>query len=138
MFLRRGRPFMPSSSINVQGYRGLLTRYLKVGTFDTQWLRVLALVILLLGNISLQLANPQIIQMFIDSATAHATLRFLLYLALAFLGVAIAGQIVATIETYVAENVGLTATNKLRFRPDTPLFATRPIVSHRTYTRGVD
>ncbi len=100
---------MPSSSINVQGYRGLLTRYLK-----PQWLRVLALVILLLGNISLQLANPQIIQMFIDSATAHATLRFLLYLALAFLGVAIAGQIVATIETYVAENVGLTATNKLR------------------------
>ncbi|GAC1354166.1 MAG: ABC transporter ATP-binding protein [Ktedonobacteraceae bacterium] len=100
---------MSSSPINTQGYRGLLATYLK-----PQWLRVLALIVLLLCNISLQLANPQIIQMFIDSATTHATLQFLLYLALAFLVVALLSQFVAIVETYVAENVSLTATNTLR------------------------
>lgn len=91
------------------GYGGLLATYLM-----PQWRRVLLLMLLLFGGIALQIANPQIVQHFIDTATAHGPLSTLIYIALAFLVIAILGQIVAIGETYIAENVGLTATNRLR------------------------
>ena len=91
------------------GYGNLLATYLR-----PQWKRALLLVCLLFGGIALQIANPQIVQNFIDTATAHGSLSTLLYIALAFLSVAILGQIIAIGEAYVAENVGLTATNQLR------------------------
>ncbi len=90
-------------------YLALLITYLK-----PQRRRVLLLVVLLLTTIGLQLANPQILRWFIDTATSGGVTQTLLLIALTFLVVAIAGQLVSIGETYVAENVGLIATNKLR------------------------
>lgn len=92
-----------------RGYGELLATYLK-----PQWRRVVLLVLMLFGGIALQIANPQIVQNFIDTATTHGPLSTLIYIALAFLAIAILGQIVAIGEAYIAENVGLTATNQLR------------------------
>jgi ATP-binding cassette, subfamily B, bacterial len=90
-------------------YRNLLSTYLR-----PQGVRVLLLIVLLLASIGLQLANPQLLAYFIDTAITGGGIQVLIYIAVAFLGVAIAGQLVAVGETYVSENVGLTATNKLR------------------------
>ena len=83
------------------GYGELLATYLKpLGR------RVVLLVLMLSGGIALQIANPQIVQNFIDTATTHGSLSTLMYIALAFLAIAILGQIVAVGEAYIAENVG--------------------------------
>jgi ATP-binding cassette, subfamily B, bacterial len=91
------------------GYAAFLLAYLR-----PQRGRVALLLALLLGGIGLQLVNPQILSRFIDRATAGASLGSLTIVALIFLGVAVAGQIVTIAETYVAEGVGWTATNRLR------------------------
>jgi hypothetical protein len=49
--------------------RDLLARYL-----GPQWRRAALLAVLLLGGIGLELANPQILRVFIDQATAGADL----------------------------------------------------------------
>lgn len=87
----------------------LLVTYMK-----PQWMRVLLLIVLLFSTIGLELANPQILRVFIDTATTHGVTQTLVLIALAFIGIAILGQLVSIVETYVAENVGLTATNRLR------------------------
>lgn len=69
---------------------------------------------LLLATIALELGNPQILRVFIDSATQGADLDRLVSIALIFLAVAGATQLVSIGETFFAENVGLTATNTLR------------------------
>src|SRR5262249_61069022 len=73
-----------------------------------------ALAFLLCAAITLELANPQILRAFIDRATSGAQLETLLQLAVLFLGVALAAQVITVAETYFAENIGLTATNALR------------------------
>src|SRR5687768_3876861 len=93
-----------------------ITRY---GTFLSAYLRsqrrrVLLLILLLFGILALELANPLILREFIDSALAGEPLSGLFVLAGMFLGVAITMQLISVAETYVAENVGLTATNRLR------------------------
>jgi ABC-type multidrug transport system fused ATPase/permease subunit len=95
-------------------FRTLLGAYLR-----PQWRRALLLCLLLFGGITLQLINPQVLGSFIDSATGQNAqqsqgLDVLTGLALLYLGLAFVGQIVTVIETYVAQNIGLTATNKLR------------------------
>jgi ATP-binding cassette subfamily B protein len=87
----------------------VLSRYLR-----PQWPRTLTLAALLFAAIGLELANPQILRVFIDSATQDAQMDRLIGIALVFLLVAIAAQVIAIAETYVAENVGLIATNALR------------------------
>jgi ABC-type multidrug transport system fused ATPase/permease subunit len=79
-----------------------------------QWRRTLLLGALLLATIGLQLTNPQILRAFIDSATEGASLERLIGIALTFLVVALLTQVASVGETYLAENVGLTATNALR------------------------
>src|SRR2546423_13714135 len=79
-----------------------------------QWRRSAFLFALLIGAISLELANPQILKAFIDSAVDGAAVDRLISIGLIFLAVAVATQIVSVVETYVAENVGLTVTNALR------------------------
>jgi len=91
------------------GYRRLLAIYL-----GPQWPRVLLLCLLLALTIVLQLASPQILRRFIDDAAAGAPLESLARIALLFLGAALALQVAQLAELYVAENVGLTATNRLR------------------------
>src|SRR5207249_1767473 len=91
------------------GYRALLWTYL-----GPQWPRVALLAMLLAATLALQLASPQILRWFIDDAVAGAPLSGLTWLALLFLGAALALQLVQVAEVYVAETVGLTATNHLR------------------------
>jgi ATP-binding cassette subfamily B protein len=87
----------------------LLRRYLL-----PQWRRVAALAALLALTIGLQLANPQILRSFVDDAAAGAPIENLVRLALLFLGAALLLQAATVGEVFVAENVGLTATNRLR------------------------
>jgi ABC-type multidrug transport system fused ATPase/permease subunit len=72
------------------------------------------LAVLLLTGLGLQLANPLIVQHFIDAAASGAALEQLLWAAGSFLGIALLTQILSVAATYVGENVGWTATNGLR------------------------
>ncbi len=88
---------------------GLLQTYL-----GPQWRRAALLGALLLGGIGLELVGPRIQRQFIDEAVAGAELAALLTLAGFFVGLALLGQLVSVVENYVAQDVGLTATNRLR------------------------
>ncbi|MBA2678363.1 MAG: ABC transporter ATP-binding protein [Ktedonobacteraceae bacterium] len=90
-------------------YRDLLLTYLK-----PQWRQGLLLSILLCGGLALSLINPQLMRWFIDSASTGQQLQALLGVALLYLGVAFLSQFVSVVETYVAENMALIATNRLR------------------------
>lgn len=89
--------------------RDFLASYLR-----REWRRVFLLTALLLGGTTLQLANPQVLRVFIDEVTTGQDLDRLLRLGALFLAVAVVGQAVAVAETYVAENLGQIATNELR------------------------
>jgi ABC-type multidrug transport system fused ATPase/permease subunit len=88
---------------------GLLRIYL-----SPQKGRAILLVILLFGGIGLQLANPQIVRYFLDTAEARSGIEKLFGAAALFMGIAIMRQIVTVATTYVSENVAWTATNLLR------------------------
>jgi ABC-type multidrug transport system fused ATPase/permease subunit len=75
---------------------------------------VVTLATLLAATIGLRLASPQILRAFVDGAIAGAPLEALIPISLLFLIAAVVLQVVALAEVYVAENVGLTATNWLR------------------------
>ncbi|MEO8286275.1 MAG: ABC transporter ATP-binding protein [Chloroflexota bacterium] len=91
------------------GYRTLLSSYLR-----PQRRRVITLGAILLVGLTLELANPWILRAFIDGALAKAPLESLIWVAVLFLVAALGTQLVSVAQTYVAENVGLTATNQLR------------------------
>src|SRR4030095_6266704 len=95
--------------IPLRQYAKLLSAYLK-----PQWPLVLLLVVLVLANIGLSLLNPQILKEFIDMASAGADVQVLLRAGALFMGIAIATQLVTVGETYLAQNIGLTATNQMR------------------------
>src|SRR5512145_931950 len=76
--------------------------------------RFALLAVLMLGNIGLQIVNPQIMRTFIDSALAGGALRGLVLTGLAFLGIALLQQLVTVSVTYLGQNVAWTATNALR------------------------
>jgi len=96
-------------NIPLRQYWCLLARYIK-----PQKGRFMSLAILLLSSIGFQLVNPQIMRHFIDATQSVATSWSLLRLALLFIGVALAQQVVSVMATYVSENVAWTATNALR------------------------
>jgi ABC-type multidrug transport system fused ATPase/permease subunit len=96
-------------NIPLTRYWSLLSTYLR-----PQWRRVALLSAVLLCNIGLQLLNPQILRGFIDTAQAGGAQQRLILIALLFLGVALLIQLLSIAETYLAENVGWTATNSLR------------------------
>jgi ABC-type multidrug transport system fused ATPase/permease subunit len=95
--------------IPVRAYARLLVDYLR-----PQRARVTILAALLVTVIALQLVNPQFIREFLDRATAGGTARDLVPLALWFMGIAVAHQLLSLIATYLAEDVGWTATNQMR------------------------
>ena len=68
----------------------------------------------MLAGIALQVANPQIIRYFIDTALAGGSQPGLVYAALIFLAFALTTQALAVAATYVGEDVGWSATNALR------------------------
>ncbi len=90
-------------------YWRLLVSYLK-----PQSILVLLLAVLLFSDIGLQLANPQLMRRFIDTAQTGESAGTLTRLALLFIGVALIQQVVSVLATYVSENVSWTATNALR------------------------
>jgi ATP-binding cassette subfamily B protein len=111
-------------------YWRLLVTYLK-----PQWSRVVLLSILLMGNIALQLINPQVVRYFIDATQTGRPLSALLIAGGLFLAIAFLQRAIAFSSTYTAENVGWTATNALR--ADLALHCLRMDMSfHKTHTPG--
>ena len=98
-----------SMKIPLKQYLDLLSKYLK-----PQLITVGLLGFLLLGNITLQLINPQIIRNFIDAAQGGSSPDILTRSALLFLGLAIVQQIATILANYYSEIVAWTATNGLR------------------------
>ncbi|MCP4421311.1 MAG: ABC transporter ATP-binding protein [Chloroflexi bacterium] len=105
-------------NLPIKPYWDLLANYLK-----PQKKAVFLLAVLLLVGIGLQLANPQIVAYFIDTAsspTASGTAAFrqslnkLLGAAALFMAIAILRQAIVIAAAYVGENVAWTATNALR------------------------
>src|SRR3954471_22053903 len=90
-------------------YVDLFTRYV-----GPRWPRAVLLGALLLTSIGLQLANPQLLRAFIDSATHGAELSALAVIAIAFIAVALVNQVLSAFAQYVGEDLGWTATNALR------------------------
>jgi len=76
--------------------------------------KAIGLTLLLLGSISLQLLNPQIVRGFIDAAQAQADASQLAKAALAYLGIGLATQGLSLAITYLSNDVGWLATNELR------------------------
>ena len=95
--------------IPLKAYWELLARHIAPQKGRFVWL-----VILLLGSISLQIINPQIMRAFIDSALGGGTASQLLRDAAAFIAIALVQQGVAIGVTYLGESVAWTATNALR------------------------
>lgn len=97
---------------SIKPYYDLLARHIR----PVRWQFAL-LAGLLLGGITLQVVNPQILRGFIDTALAGAqpgsTAR-LAAAAAAFLGIALVQQAVSVGVTYLGESVAWTATNALR------------------------
>src|SRR4051812_32464652 len=68
----------------------------------------------MLAGIGLQVANPQVIRYFIDTALAGGSQQGLVYAALFFLAAALVYQGLTVAATYMGEDVGWSATNALR------------------------
>lgn len=90
-------------------YLELLARYL-----GGERRRAVLLTGLLLSAIALQIANPQLLRLFIDSALRDAEIGALIAIALAFMGIAFLTQIIDVGSRYVGEDLGWAATNTLR------------------------
>lgn len=76
--------------------------------------RASLLALCLLLATALQLYIPQIIRSFIDIAAARGSEAELTRLALTYLGLAIANQLLGAASTYLSADVGWSATNELR------------------------
>lgn len=95
--------------IPVRQYWNLLVDYLR-----PYRPRVVLLGVLLFTGIAFQLINPQIVRAFIDGAIEGADQPDLIRLALLFAVLAVGHQALSVIATYMAENIGWSATNELR------------------------
>jgi ATP-binding cassette, subfamily B, bacterial len=96
-------------NLPLRRYWRLLARYVR-----PLWPRVVLMGLLLGATIGLQLSGPQIQRAFIDAALAGAEVPALVGAALLFIAVAVATQVVAVLDAYLAESVGWAATNALR------------------------
>ncbi len=95
--------------IDLKEYYRLLKAYLAA-----QWLLVLFLAVLLCGDIALQLVNPQLLRLFIDTITTSAAQMSLMWVAGLFIVVALVQQAVKVGASYLSERVGWSSTNALR------------------------
>jgi len=95
--------------VPIKQYWRLLRAYLRA-----QWRWVATLAVLILITIGLRLALPQILRVFIDTATEQGELVVLIRYALLFFGIALGTQALSVAATYVGETVAWTATNALR------------------------
>ena len=95
--------------VPLRQYVSLLTHYLKPQRF-----RVILLAVFMFGGIGLSLLNPQILRYFIDTAKAGGALQNLIIAGGLFLTVGIFGQVVTLISSYLGQDVGWRATNRMR------------------------
>lgn len=95
--------------VRFRQYAALLSQYLK-----PQWLRVLFLAVFMFGGIGLSLLNPQILRYFIDTAKEGGETRNLLIAGGIFLGIGFFRQIVMLVNSYLGQDVGWRATNRMR------------------------
>ena len=95
--------------IPVRAYFSLLTNYLK-----PLRPRVVLLSFVLFSTIGLQLVNPQLIKRFIDGAIDGRDASSLIPIAVTFMLIAVGQQALAIWATYLAEDIGWSATNHLR------------------------
>jgi ABC-type multidrug transport system fused ATPase/permease subunit len=96
-------------NLSLHSYWKLMSTYLA-----SQWLGVFSLFVLIVASIVLQLVQPEFIRNFIDTATAGGALSTLILFAVGFLLVGGLQQIVAILATYLGEQAGWAATNRLR------------------------
>jgi ATP-binding cassette subfamily B protein len=99
----------PKFKLPLREYAGLLAQYL-----IPQWPAMTVLGLLLLSGIAMQLISPQLIRYFIDTAQSGQGGEKLMQAALWFIGLSVLTQGVRVIAAYIGENVGWTATNRLR------------------------
>jgi ABC-type multidrug transport system fused ATPase/permease subunit len=95
--------------IPVRAYWTLLRRYLR-----PLRARVVVLSILLFTGIAFQVVNPQLIRSFIDRAIGGEDPGDLIALAAGFALLAVGHQVLNVAATYVAQEVGWSATNEMR------------------------
>ena len=95
--------------VPLRQYAALLSQYLK-----PQWFRVSLLAIFMFTGISLNLVNPQIIRYFIDAARDQAPTRNLLIAGGIFLAIGFIRQLVMLVNSYLGQDVGWRATNRMR------------------------
>src|SRR5262245_55694728 len=117
-------------NIRLKEYWSLLVIYLR----PQRW-RVALLATLLLTSIGLQLANPQLLRYFIDTAQAGGEMRRLFTAVGLFIGIALLTQLFSLGATYVSEIVAWSATNDLR--SDLTLHCMRlDLTFHKAHTPG--
>ena len=87
----------------------MLNRYLR-----PHWIKAILLTFTLFTSIGLQLAGPQILRYFIDSAMAGIELDVLGWAALIYLVLAVANQVFSACATYLGADIGWSSTNELR------------------------
>jgi ATP-binding cassette, subfamily B, bacterial len=96
-------------NVSLNQYQQLINKYLA-----PQRGRMAVLFVLMSADLILQLALPRVVQTFIDDATAGAALQALLILGAGYLAVAVAQNWTWVGWNYVAQNIGLIATNHIR------------------------
>lgn len=106
-FIRRNR-FVPSTT-TPGSRRAMLVHY----TRPVRW-PLLALLLIMAATIAVQLVTPALTARFINAAVGGDAMRELVTIALLTAGVALAGYVLAPVETWVSEHVAWEATNALR------------------------
>jgi len=101
-------PFLPARAMRAR-YRTLLSTYLA-----PHWPKVALLTLLLAANLGLQLLGPLVVRHFLDVVVAKSALSTVTSVALGYILITVLGRIVAIAETYAAEDVAWTTTNRLR------------------------
>ena len=95
--------------IPVRSYLRLLYDYLR-----RQKLRVAVLALTLFTGIGLALIGPQLVRSFLDRALDGTESSELIPIAVWFMAIAVFQQLFSVVATYLAEQVGWTATNEMR------------------------
>ena len=95
--------------IPIKAYVRLIVEYLR-----PLRARVLLLTAVLAAAIAFQLANPQLVRSFIDAAIEGEGSGRLIGFAAWFMVLAVGHQVLSVFATYLAEDIGWTATNEMR------------------------
>lgn len=88
-------------------------RLLVVYLHPYRWNLLLLLALMMLGT-AVTIASPQILALFIDAVFLHPAPEKLAGLGVAFLGLALANQVLMIAITYVSTDIGLRTTNRVR------------------------